>query len=255
MLLTIAQVGALVSTLAFALSWFIPRRAGHKQDCWGPTRGFARIKRSLEHRGASRPAAYLLTEVVSGALHAPIGFFLGFLPTAQLSYALWGAACVMLFWLGMGLGRAVIIQNFERRRSAIGTEDEAVAAFLENPLPCLKGHAGTDPWSDSQCENVYVVSRGRQIAYAHTIQINKADHAATIGHLAVERGLERRGVARRLAHAMRNELAWRYGVRVIRFAEYSARYDVAGYPAFFRSLGAHPVGNASGGGDDWVWGG
>ncbi|CAG9243708.1 hypothetical protein [Paraburkholderia caribensis] len=240
-----------IDACAFLLSWFIPQRPERKQDWWGPTRGFAKIQDLFKRRMSEAGAAFL-TEVISGILHAPFIFLAILKFTNSHVHAWWAAGLVSVFWVGVGFGRALVLERRSRREKG----ESALDAFLRDPLSCLNGYDGRSPWRDDGCVDIYVKSHGKSIAYIHQIAIDRATGNATIGHFAVERGLERKGVGRRLALILRAELAWRYGVKQIIFAENSTRYDDARYEDFFKYLGAQqqlPSHYTKPGRADWAW--
>ncbi|MFP3276769.1 MAG: GNAT family N-acetyltransferase, partial [Paraburkholderia sp.] len=236
---------------AFALSWKIPRRDGFDQDCWGPTRGFSKIRDSLQGKVSKSTAAFL-TEAISGFLHAPLGFFFLLLVTKDAVQSRWAAGVVLAFWLGLGVGRALIIENQSKRKAL----KDPVEAFLRDPLHCLKGYQSFDVWREARCDDIYVKSLNKPLGYVQQITIDTATGVASIGHFAVEKGLERKGIGRRLALTLRAELAWRYGVKQIVFKESSTRYEEAKYEDFFKNLGAQmvpPDQFTKSGRNDWVW--
>lgn len=108
-----------LSIVLFIASWRLPKRPGHRQDCWGPTRGFARIKKAcVDTFGIPEAYALLITECASGVLHAPwIFLVLYVMPGVSVESAQWAAALVFAFWTGIGFGRASSSENRRHRNS------------------------------------------------------------------------------------------------------------------------------------------
>lgn len=124
------------------------------------------------------------------------------------------------------------------------------------PLHCLKGYQGFDVWREGRCDDIYVKSSNKPLGHVQQITIDTPTSVASIGHFAVEKGLERKGIGRRMALTLRAELVWRYGVKQIVFKECSTRYEEAKYEDFFRSLGAQmlpPNQFTKSGRNDWAW--
>lgn len=118
--LKIALLLSSLSIVLFIASWRIPKRHGHRQDCWGPIRGFAKLKYTLRDTfGIPEVSALLLTECFSGLLHAPWVFLLlYFMPGMSIESARWAAALVFVFWMGIGVGRAGSAENRRYRNAA-----------------------------------------------------------------------------------------------------------------------------------------
>lgn len=255
MTLTIALIALPISAACFFYSWTIPPRKGFwLEKWWGPVRGFAKLKYALIGRGWAKPIALLATEAFSAALHAPIAFFAGYMADGNLVTGGWLTVATVVFWLGYGIGRASLLDNQEKKlRALVENDDEAIEVFLKNPVAHLRGLHGTDPWGEGACANLYVEVGGRAIGYVHGITIFTTARRAEIRHIAVERGLEGRGLGRHLALIMRAELARRFKVTEIVFMESSTRYAEAGYPAFFSSLGAQSQVRQGWEREQWVW--
>lgn len=100
-----------VATILGAVaSIFIPLRS-ESDYWWGPSRFFALVKRKSKWMG--EPGAYLWTETMSGLLHVPTGYLLGYMASPILgpegsptTPARWAAGIVFVFWFGVGVGRA-----------------------------------------------------------------------------------------------------------------------------------------------------
>lgn len=212
------------------------------------------MKYFLIGRGWTKPAALFTTEAVSAALHAPIAFVAGYIADDNLITGTWFAVFALALWLGYGIGRASLAESETKKLQAlVESDDQAISIFLKNPLTHLRGFQGTDPWDDSGCADIYVEVGGRSIGYVHGITIFTHARQAEIQHIAIERGLERQGLGRHLALIVRAELARRYKVKEIIFMERSRRYDEAGYPKFFSSLGARSNVRPGWAREEWIW--
>jgi hypothetical protein len=121
--LKIALLLSSLSIVLFFASWPIPKRHGHRQDCWGPTRGFAKMKRTLKDKwGIS--VAYFATECFSGVLHAPYAFLAHyFIPGMSVESGRWAEALVFIFWMGIGVGRADSAEKQKRVAAAAQLEE------------------------------------------------------------------------------------------------------------------------------------
>jgi hypothetical protein len=241
----------------------IPCRKGHGiMELWGPTRYFAKSQRWLQHRSLQKKYACFLVEIWSGVLHAPASYLAGYnlgphLSITNMQGALWMTTLCLTLWLGIGLGRAVIIDNQEKRAAKVGTKEEAVKKFLEDPLRSLVDGENTMPWASDRPRDIFVRSLGVTIAFVTNISIDRNARVAIIGHVAVADGFERLGIGRRLALTLRSELMWRYKVVQIEFAESSTKYESAFYPEFFSNLGAvqRETFQTRPGRGNWVWSG
>lgn len=252
---------AILVACALISFFFNKRREGFGgSEFWGPTRFFAKVKSCLEQGKGPSFRAYFLTELLSGAMHAPAGYMIGYafnchFGTPPLQAGRWMAALALIFWTGLGLGRCLLLDNQQKRDRKIGSSDEAVAHFLEDPLRCIVDGGGKSPWDVDGCRNIFVRSKGVTLAFVEDITIDKKERIAIIRHLGVVEGFERRKIGRRLTLALRSELAWRFGVDRIEFAERSDKYESARYPEFFRSLGAaqRETPQTRPGRGNWVW--
>jgi hypothetical protein len=207
----------------------------------------------LVDRGWQKPLAYLATEALSGVFHGLVAGSLTYALSLDLEWTACVASVVFFFWAGIGLGRASACENQQQKGRAPGTREEAIAAFMRNPLSCMRGFRGSDPWKEDGCEDLYVVAQEWPLGYVHRIHIDAARSQATIGHFAVEKGLEGEGIGRHLALTLQAELARRYRVQRIVFSEDSPNYVSAGYAAFFAKLGAVAVCNPDSIHHDWAW--
>jgi len=149
-----------------------------------------------------------------------------------------------------------IFSLFSRGNSGAGcTLDHAIERFHKDPVGCFAGLYGTQIWGTKQVQDVYVKSFGWHIGYVQNVWIDHRNEEAKIGHIAVDSGLEGRGIGRRLALAVQAELVRRYQVKRLIFQERSTKYEQAGYAQLFTSLGAYqrPTKLVRPGREDWVW--
>lgn len=256
-------LAAFLLVCALVSCFFNKQREGFGgSEFWGPTRLFAKVKSWLQNDKGPSVRAYFLTELLSAVCHAPVGYLVGYkwhcsFDTPALQSGRWMAAIAFCLWVGIGMGRSLLLQNQQKRDKKIGTNDEAVKHFLDAPLRCIVDGGGKSPWGIDGCRDIFVRSKGVSIAFVENVAINKEQRVATIGHIAVAEGFERRKIGRRLALALRSELAWHYGVDRIEFAERSDTYEASCYPEFFRSLGAvqQETFQTRPGRGNWVWAG
>ena len=207
----------------------------------------------LLDKGWQAPTVYFATEAMSGVFHGLVAGSLSYAVSLDPEEAIWVASIVFFFWAGIGCGRASAWENQQKKERAPGTQEDAVAAFMRNPLSCMQGFRGSDPWEEDGCEDLYVVAEGWPLGYVQRIHIDAARGQATIGHFAVENGLEGKGIGRHLALTLQAELARHYRVQRIIFSEDSPKYISAGYAAFFAKLGAVAVCNPDSIHHDWAW--
>jgi cobalamin biosynthesis protein CobD/CbiB len=121
------EIVAVIAVCAFFWSLKLDARTGFKQDLWPPTRGFAKLKYWLENKvKTSKAQAVFWTELVSGLLHAPMGYFAAyefyfwFSPGRELEGARWMALLVFMLWMGFGMGRGSIIERQAQKKSLEG---------------------------------------------------------------------------------------------------------------------------------------
>lgn len=124
-------------------------------------------------------------------------------------------------------------------------KDAAIAKFHRAPLAFLydqRGRPHTWPTNENRqigYTEAFVVVDGQKLARIELVLWSGTN--ARIGHFAVERGFEGRGIGTKLAQAFAQQLAARYGINRIRFSESHKRFHEAGYEAFFHAIGATPL--------------
>ena len=124
------------------------------------------------------------------------------------------------------------------------TLEEAIAKFAASPAKWFfyRGEPLVWPEHDKESslpiypDDLWVWVEGHTLGFIENVVCH--GKTATIGHIAVEEGLSRRGVGPMLAKAYARELAQRYGVERIVFSESHSQFHEAGYPGFFARIGA-----------------
>jgi hypothetical protein len=138
------------------------------------------------------------------------------------------------------------LENISIDNAKVVSIDEAIELFKLSPnrwFFVFPDHPFCWPekleHSKTSLGNAYIFVGGNGIGYIHNISCQ--GDLAEIGHFAVARGLERRGIGYLMAKAIAYELKNRYGISKIIFSENSTSFIEADYPKFFSTLGALPV--------------
>lgn len=140
------------------------------------------------------------------------------------------------------------------------SDDEAIALFKANPLRWFRDARGPYLWCQQltngrvyQTDDIGIYVGDRPIGYIERFSVTKDTRTARIGHIAVSKGLEKKGLGYVIAHALRLGLVANYQVTTIIFAEDHTDYEAAGYPEFFTRLGATMVVEQAGYRPVWHW--
>jgi hypothetical protein len=124
---------------------------------------------------------------------------------------------------------------------------EAIDLFKADPLAWFTYRKGEYPWPEKSntrnrpevLQNVCISVHGHHIADMEKLSYQGT--SARIEHIGLAAELTQRGIGPLLVKALARELARRYGVNRIVFAEYSSKYHEKGYEGFFAKIGARPL--------------
>jgi predicted N-acetyltransferase YhbS len=148
------------------------------------------------------------------------------------------------------------------RRSHQGSKETAIKDFFGNPEASFFG-SQKSPYSwdllrsfgeISPLPDIFIRSANQPIGYVQNIQLELQHGIGWIGHIACETGFEGHGIGRKMVETLIKSLRETHGVTTLVFAENSTRYQSAGYPAFFKHIGAEEWIEPRGVRSTWIWG-
>lgn len=124
---------------------------------------------------------------------------------------------------------------------------EVMDLFKADPVKCFSYRGEPYHWrernpnerQETSLGDMRVCVDGYLLGYVESVSfLNKT---ATIRHIATLASLTRQGLGPLIARAYAKELGTRYGIDRIILAESHSKFVKAGYPGFFRKIGATPL--------------